>query len=362
MKKRFWYSLFIVLIGFWGFLFAKPAINVYAQGAGFTVSAVIPDNQYNKQATYFDLKVSPNQTQTIYVYVQNLTNQNKTIIAYPNTAYTSDSGSEAYNKNNLKGFSKAPYYLSDIFGAPQKITLKPKETKKVAFTMKMPPKKYKGILEGAFYFLDQSTSAAQATNQKGMAIKNRFALALGIVLREDTQTIVSPHLKMNSVKPTIKDTANFSPAVKANLENTRPTMISNMRVKATISKTKGSKAMYTSSQKNMGMAPNSNFNYSIDWNNDALKAGTYHLHLVARSGTFKWVFDRNFTITLSQARKINKKANVVRNWTWLYILIGILLLILIILITYLIGRHAGKKKDSEGKQGHATEKEEHDKK
>jgi hypothetical protein len=359
LKRNFWCGLIIALFGFFSFTLTNATTSVHAEGAGFTVSAVIPSNQYNKKATYFGLKVSPNQTETIYVYVQNLTNQNKTIIAYPNTAYTSNAGSEAYNKNKLKKLSKAPYLLSEIFGKPQKVILKPKESKKVAFTLKMPAESYKGILEGAFYFLDSKTSAAQATNQKGMAIKNRFAMALGVVLREDTKTIVAPNMKMNKIKPTIADTANFSPAIKANLENTRPTMITNLSIKAKISKAKGSKAMYTSKQSNLGMAPNSNFYYSIDWNNDALKAGTYHLHLVTQSGTFKWVFDRDFTITLAQARKINKKANVVRNWTWLYILIGILLLLLIILITYLIGRYAGKKAKQKQSQEQTATKADH---
>ncbi|MCP0887448.1 DUF916 and DUF3324 domain-containing protein [Ligilactobacillus sp. WILCCON 0076] len=346
MKKNLCYFLTVILGVFGLLLFAKPIVANASSGAGFTVSAVIPDNQYTKSATYFDLKVSPNQTQTVYVNVSNLTNKTKTITAYPNTAYTSDSGSEAYNKNKLTGLSSAPYLLSDIFGEPQKVTVGPKATKQVAFTLTMPAKSYKGILEGAFYFLDSSTSSAQATNQKGMSIKNRFALALGVVLREDTSTIVSPHLKMNAIKPSISDTSNFSPAVKVNLENTRATMITNMSIKAQISRTKGGTVLYKSTQKNMGMAPNSNFNYSIDWNNNALKAGKYHLHLVARSGTFKWVFDRNFTITTKQANKVNKKANVVRNWTWLWITIGVIVLLLIILITFLLGRRAGKRKDN----------------
>lgn len=317
---------------------------VHAEGAGFTVAAVTPVNQFDKHASYFDLKVVPGQKQNINVQIQNLTNTPKKIIAYPNTAYTSNAGVEAYDKNKLKHLSRAPFLLSEILGRPQKIILAPRETKTLTFTIQMPQQKFRGILEGALYFLDSQTSSAQQTNQKGMTIKNRYALALGIVLREDTHTSVAPKMKMNKISTGIQDTANFSAATRVNLENTRPVMIKKLKLVGEISKEAGSKVLYRSTQKNLGIAPNSNFDYSIDWHNDTMTAGKYHMHLVATSGKYKWVFDRDFNITRSAAAKVNKKANIERNWTWLWILLGGLLVLLVFILAFFIGRHSANKK------------------
>ncbi|KRM96144.1 hypothetical protein FC19_GL001217 [Liquorilactobacillus aquaticus DSM 21051] len=321
--------------------------TAHAEGAGFTVTAVTPANQFDKNASYFDLKVVPGQTQNINVQIQNLTNAQKKITAYPNTAYTSNAGVEAYDKNNLKHLSRAPFFLSEILGRPQKIILAPRESKTLTFTLKMPQQKFRGILEGALYFLDNQTSNTQQTNQKGMIIKNRYALALGVVLREDTQATVAPKMKMNKISAGIEDTANFSAATKINLENTRPVMIKKLTLTGEISKLAGSKVLYRSTQKNLGMAPNSNFDYSINWHNKAMKSGKYHMHVIATSGKYKWIFDRNFTITRSDAGKINKKANINRNWTWLWILLGVLLVLLVFMLAFFIGRRSANKKSTE---------------
>ncbi|GAJ27196.1 cell surface protein precursor [Liquorilactobacillus sucicola DSM 21376 = JCM 15457] len=317
---------------------------VHAEGAGFTVAAVTPPNQFNKNASYFDLKVTPGQAQDISVQIQNLTSAQKKVTVYPNTGYTSNAGVEAYDKNKLNRLSRAPFLLSEILGRPQKIILAPHETKTLTFSLKMPQQKFHGILEGALYFLDDQTSAAQQTNQKGMTIRNRYALALGIVLREDTQTPVAPKMKMNKISAGIQDTANFSAATKVNLENTRPAMIKRLQLVGEISRRAGSKVLYRSTQKNLGMAPNSNFDYSINWRNDSMKVGRYHMHLTATSGKYKWVFDRNFNINRAEASNVNKKANIERNWTWLWILLGALLVLLIFLLAFFIGRRSANKK------------------
>lgn len=70
-------------------LFLLPLImdmqTVQAAGAGFTVSANIPDNQYNEALSSFDLVMKPNQTETLSVVIENLEDNTKTISAAANT-------------------------------------------------------------------------------------------------------------------------------------------------------------------------------------------------------------------------------------------------------------------------------------
>lgn len=104
------------------------------------------------------------------------------------------------------------------------------------------------------------------------------------------------------------------------------------------------------------MAPNSNFNYAVDWENQPLKAGQYLLKLHAKNQATtdetkemnqEWNFSEEFRITTDEAKKINEKAvELVKepiSW-WIYGLIGLVLFLLLLLIISLIKRYRAKKK------------------
>lgn len=207
----------------------------------------------------------------------------------------------------------------------------------------MPNKTYKGVLDGALIFLNKATSSTTQTNKKGFQIKNRYALALGLTLRTDTTHRVKPTMRLTHVTSGVDSGSKFSPSVKVHLVNPRPTLITQMKIKSTVSKLNG-KILYKSSQKNMAMAASSNFNYAISTQSKALKAGKYHLHLVATSGHYKWVFNRNFTITATQAKKVNQHAIIKHNYLWLWIALGILLLALLLWLVYRLGQRNSKQK------------------
>lgn len=69
-----------------------------------------------------------------------------------------------------------------------------------------------------------------------MTITNRVQVVKGIMVR-NTQDTVKPELVLNDVVPAL---VNYRTAVTANLQNTQPTMIGEMKVVAEVTK-KGSK-------------------------------------------------------------------------------------------------------------------------
>lgn len=113
----------------------------------------------------------------------------------------------------------------------------------------------------------------------------------------------------------------------------------------------------------MQMAPNTNFNLPIPVStmgalngknySNPLEAGKYHLHMVVygqqnASGPFhakvsgksvnyqyRWIFDKDFTITATAAKKLNATDVTLRpaNWSWLYWLIGSLLILIALLLS-----------------------------
>lgn len=92
------------------------------------------------------------------------------------------------------------------------------------------------------------------------------------------------------------------------------------------------------------MAPNSNFDYSVDWENQALKPEKYQLQLVAKTVDGRWGWTKDFTISSDEAKTAKNTAlGLEKDYTWLYIVGGILLLLLLITATYLLVNELRRK-------------------
>lgn len=315
---------------------------VHAAGAGFTVSRMDNAAQYDPTVSYFDLKLKPAQQTQLQVRVTNLSAQPLKLLASPNTGYTLDVGNEAYDRAKLGHRSTAPYQLQELLGGPQHLTIPANSSQIVTFPLTMPQRRYNGILEGALYFLKLNKNTAQATDKSGFQISNRYSMALGVILRQNTTKYVAPKLKLTQIKVGTDSGTNFSPAVKANLANTRPALIRKMTIKSTVKR--GDRILYRTNHKNINMAANSNFNYAITTNHKVLRAGNYQLHLVASMGSHRWQFTRYFKITAAQAQKTNQQANVKQNHIKWYIVLEVILFLVLLLLVYWLGKHSGEQK------------------
>ena len=92
------------------------------------------------------------------------------------------------------------------------------------------------------------------------------------------------------------------------------------------------------------MAPNSNFDYAISWDNKALEPGTYRLEMKATDGDQKWEWIKKFTIEGKEAQKLNDTAvEAKKDYTLYYIIGGILLFVALLVLVFLLGRRSKKK-------------------
>ena len=312
-----------------------------SNGAGFTVQMVPNSQQTTGITNYFDLTVKPGQTGTVQMRVVNLTKQRLRLQLTSNTGYTTTNGTESYDLAKLGTKSTAQYQLRDLFKTPAKLTLDPAETKLVTVPYQVPAAGFKGILEGAFYFLNLASGSEQATNQKGFYLHNRYAVALGLVLRESTASKVKPKLVLKHIGTGIEQRQKFSPAISVRLANVAPQLLKKMTIDGRIYD-QSNRLNYRTKRSGLGMAPASNFDYLINTGNKRLAAGKYRLHLVATAGGQRWVFDQQFTISRTAANKAN--AETPRNLQWLWWLLLVIVILLVIWFAYRIGKHQAKKK------------------
>lgn len=334
-KKKTW--IYFISIGF-VMLFCFP-FYTFADGAGFTMDIVKPANQLSDVA-YFDLKVAPETKQELKVRFKNLENKQLQLQVSPNPAFTNGNGVIEYSRYDAPKDSSAQYILPELIQEKeQELTLQPKEEKEVTFHLDVPKTPFKGMILGAIYALNKNDTVK---TEKGQMIKNQYALVLGIKLQQDTETKVVPNVKLNEIKPGLN---NSYTTVFANLQNVMPRSFGEMSVDAKVYK-KGQKKVFKETKKeHQQMAPNSNYDFPIDWKNEEIKPGKYRLHLIAKAGSKTWEFDRMFTIADHSAEKLNQQAVGLpeKNYTWLYILIAFLLGLILVLLAFILGRRQKKQ-------------------
>lgn len=178
LKKRF-FSVIFILLSVWGafFLFSNYAL---AAGADYSVTPILPSNQIGK-VSYFDILVSPQKVYQLDLYFENLTTTKKNLAVAVNPAHTNQNGALEYTDKSHKLLNDLN--VAELINGPKTVTLSPNEAKVVSYQLHMPPKKFNGILIGAFQI--QSVDNFEEDNKSGL--NNQFAYEIGLAVREEKQ-------------------------------------------------------------------------------------------------------------------------------------------------------------------------------
>lgn len=351
-----------VLLAFFALiLFFVTPVSTFAEDGkdealSFTMGVIPADNQINKNATYFDLKVKPKQEQDLKVSVTNTGKKDKKIRVTPTNATTNQNGliNYAEQPKDYKDDNTLKYPFVSLVSEAQTVDVPAGTSQELVFKLKAPAESFKGLILGGFVADLPDDGKKDEKGGGGVKIVNKFQVVKAVMLRENEDK-VAPELKLNDVKPAL---VGYRIAVTANLQNIEPTMFGKMKVDAQVTK-KGSKEVIKKEVKeDLEMAPNSNFDFPIMWNNQKLEPGKYTLNLVATSGDKKWPFTKDFEIKKEDSDRLNKEAVDLEEPAglplWAYILIGVVVLLLIIIIILLIVKSKNNKKSSSRKGGKSS--------
>lgn len=316
----------------------------YAATMAFSVKANLPENQIDKQKTYFDLKMKPGEKQEISLTVHNADTKEVKISIVPNVALTNQNGVIDYSQEKSKKDSSLKVPITSIISKKQEVTLAPNETKDAKFSIQMPAEEYDGIILGGFYIYKE-TPEDEEGKEKNVQIKNRYSYVIGLQLSE-TEAPVIPELKLNQIKPALQ---NYRTAVTANIQNAEATILNDLGVVAKVTKKGNSKVLHEEKKDGLSMAPNSNFDFPISWDNQRLEAGDYTLDLVAKGQDKEWKFEQDFSIKDKDMKKLNTEAVELErgepNWVMLILsVVGGLFVLIIVLVVILYKRKQKKER------------------
>lgn len=338
MKKR---HGAIFLITFIFFLSLIPTTFSKASELNFSVNAVIPDNQIDKEKSYFDLKVTPGEKQNLIVKLRNTTDKEIVINPHIQSAKTNKNGVIDYTPNKIKKDDTLKIAMEDIAKVPKEVTVPPQSEKDLTIEVTMPKDKFDGIILGGIYLKEDTSKNKEDDKEKDVAIKNEYSYVVALQMRQNNNK-VKPMLHMNEVNP---ETQNARNVIVANIQNSEPMIISKLKIDATVNK-KGSKDNLAILKKeNLQVAPNSNFNIAVPLEGEKLEAGTYILNMKAESAGKEWQFKKEFSISADKATTMNEKDVTLEKETptMLYIFLGVAFLIVIAVVIYFIIRRNKRK-------------------
>ncbi|ANZ94818.1 hypothetical protein BFC19_05095 [Brochothrix thermosphacta] len=338
MKKR---HGAIFLITFIFFLSLIPTTFSKASELNFSVNAVIPDNQIDKEKSYFDLKVTPGEKQNLIVKLRNTTDKEIVINPHIQSAKTNKNGVIDYTPNKIKKDDTLKIAMEDIAKVPKEVTVPPQSEKDLTIEVTMPKDKFDGIILGGIYLKEDTSKNKEDDKEKDVAIKNEYSYVVALQMRQNNNK-VKPMLHMNEVNP---ETQNARNVIVANIQNSEPMIISKLKIDATVNK-KGSKDNLAILKKeNLQVAPNSNFNIAVPLEGERLEAGTYILNMKAESAGKEWQFKKEFSISADKATTMNEKDITLEKETptMLYIFLGVAFLIVIAVVIYFIIRRNKRK-------------------
>lgn len=306
---------------------------------GFDIQALIPENQVDKKQSYFDLRVKPGTRQQIQVAVNNTSSSDGEYHVSVNQAYTNKNGFIDYALPDVKLDNTVPFKLKDIVEYPEKIQVAGGKSGIITLTLNIPKQSFKGQVLGGI-------QVTKLNMDKEKAINNQYSYVVGLNLTQSDEA-VKRDLELVSVKPAVSFQKT---SVVAKLKNPVAEAMGHLKYVGTVVAKKNDKTIKKIDYNtDMSIAPNSLYDFAIDWNNKPLEAGEYTLHLtVSDALKNSWQFDEDFTITRQEANEINEVAinTVNRNKlpTWIFIIIGALAALILFLLFFILLK---RKKDKQ---------------
>lgn len=327
MIKKIFLPIALVFSALFVFL-VTGTTSVKADTLNYTVGADLPDNQIEKSGAYFDLKVTPGQSQDLTIKINNKDNESHHYEVSVNRGLTNNNGIIDYGTHGSPDKDELKYNIESLVTSPQDVVVDANSTKLVTVHLDSPKDNFSGVILGGIRV--QEITSAPKTKKKGININNEYAYVIGLELKQNEDKI-KPKIQLGDISEKQFNNYNY---VAANLINPTPSIIDNISVNATVKDMKG-KQVYSQKKSKLSMAPNSDFDYLIGSPSQTLKSGTYELVLDAKSGTTSWHFDRKFTITTETAKKL-AKTSVVKNSGPNYLLIAFIIAILLVMILVIL--------------------------
>ncbi|EOL46406.1 DUF916 and DUF3324 domain-containing protein [Enterococcus caccae] len=269
---------------------------------GFVVQAIRPDTQLEINKSYFFIETKPDESQVLKVKVKSTQNEPTKIKVFVSNGTTGSTGKIEYDEptKELDASLKDP--LTEIVQISEpEIELASFEEKIVELVVTPPKQSYEGVKLGAVVF----ETVEDQEKTKKQTISNKYQYKIGLVTTETGEEYKNAkNLELASAKLGLHLGRKQVAAV---IHNPEPKIAENLKIEATVTK-KGSKnILKKQTVENARMAPNSTYEFSVDWGVDAIESGDYTLKVHTQNDEEDWKWEKDFSVSGETAKKMNEE-------------------------------------------------------
>ncbi|MDL2219890.1 DUF916 and DUF3324 domain-containing protein [Ruminococcaceae bacterium OttesenSCG-928-O06] len=328
-----------------------PALRVQAAtsgaGIGFYVQALLPENQRDKNLTYFDLRVQPGQSQTLEVQVVNETNEAITVDVAAISASTNRNGVIDYKTPGIQDKSLLHPFSGLARWEEESLSIPARSSVTARVTVQLPADEYDGVVLGGLVFTRRPEGAAQSG--AGTTLQNIYSYVIGVQLSE-TDTPVQPDFELDGVQGEV---VNYEAALVHGIRNKAAAIAKGVSLHVVVRNAAGA-VVAEETRTNVDMAPNSLMPLALaplggtgedgqqNAGPGALAPGDYTSEVNLTHGGQSWQYQQSFTITGNRANEINAgtvgsatQSQLPLN-TLLFVLLGAAVLVIVILFIILM--------------------------
>ena len=303
--KRPWYSSIVFLLCAIGTLWGASSANAEATTSdgesplSFSYQVIQPENQ-RSDVSYFDLRMTPGQKQTVQIELRNDTSKKKTIEVSINGTTTNSNGVIENGPSTIEADPSLRYAFEELVRGPETVNLPAKGKATVELTIQMPAETYDGVISGGIQ-LKEAVDEKERAKQVGVI--NEYSFLVGMLLTE-TDTEVLPELALNKVFAGANGSQSI---IYANISNTQAAYIGDLTLSVEISQAGKAAILYETKKSGLQMGPNNQMDFPVPLNGGNLVAGEYEAHVKATSGERNWSWDQAFTVTDEDVQKANQQ-------------------------------------------------------
>ncbi|EOH93527.1 hypothetical protein UAW_02477 [Enterococcus haemoperoxidus ATCC BAA-382] len=342
IKKWIGLLLLLVFIGI-------PQSSVYANDEGtqsaFSISPLNSETN-QPQSSFYNLMVHRNEEKVLKIRIFNTSLRDIEVLIEANNGTTNDNGITSYLNDTARDPSLQVAF-SELAKVKNKIIKVPKGSSVDAeVIISIPEKTFKGVVLGGI----RVTSIEEKNNSKSNknAVRNNIAYTVGVILKEEDKEY-EPQINLLDIKTEQRNSHNY---ISAHIQNAAPRIVKKMETTATVYKKGESNVLYKASKSEMRMAPNSNFYFGINLENQPFISGDYIMKIVGSADGKDFSFEKGLTIKNSTAKELNENSVFVdkqpQSNAWMFIGIGVLLTLATTIIVYLgYSKKVRRKKDDE---------------
>lgn len=300
MKYKF-FSIISIILSLTYLLF--PAVS-FAEDeyVGFSVKALLPENQVEGNFSYFNLRVQPNDVQTLNTTIYNNENEPITVALSVRNGSTNQNGLIVYEETEAMPDADFLSLTEILTFTEEEIVIPPGESRVVSATLQVPEEPFEGVILGGLHF--EKIIADEEAERSGVMIQNKYAYLIGVVLSENDKE-VPVEFNLIDVKA---DLINYRTATVITIENDSPNILEGVVIDAKIYQDDDTKPLREKYQDNIHMAPHSAIEYVVDWDNKKLDPGNYRVEVEVTYLDELWNFEETFVIEAEEAEQINAEA------------------------------------------------------